>query len=161
MHVVSREMNQILLSNLDIWFVSIGSPERESVSSCVQNVIQLVNSSRANQCLTWNSTGIWPILDENATGQLLIEFEERMRKHLDSKLCRSVTRLICELFMNRISNGSIERSLLGYDMGLSIDTFTRFFSTLDSINQNGKGVNPPFRWILEIKIDGEQRAYFL
>lgn len=111
MHVVSREMNQILLSNLDIWFVSIGSPERESVSSCVQSVVQLVNSSRANQCLTWNSTGIWPILDENATGQLLIEFEERMRKHLDSKLCRSVTRLICELFMNDQMDRSRDRYL--------------------------------------------------
>lgn len=50
-------------------------------------------------------------MDENATGQLLIEFEERMRKHLDSKLCRSVTRLICELFMNDQMDRSRDRYL--------------------------------------------------
>lgn len=142
LHVVSRGMNQILLSNLDISFTKECVTDSKCRPTC-----QVAQINRFGQ-------GIWSILDESATGPIV----DRIQNACESISFHNKTYL--RVIYER-SNGLIERSLLGYDTGLSIVSFTRFFSTLDSINQSGKGVNPPFRWILEIKIDGEQRAYFL
>lgn len=83
LHVVSRGMNQILLSNLDIWFTKECVTDSKCRPTC-----QVAQINRFGQGILQEFGQFW------TKGPLLIEF----RTH--AKASPSIIRLICELFTN-------------------------------------------------------------